>query len=281
MGRARFSLLILAAFAATPAVATPTRPEQPAASTADADTNAALEAQVTAFGAWLNRANAIQLRSQGTMMSLGPAIQEINASGALPRERLSRMRTVLREGLAIVEAVGAEYEGLDTPDFPMLELPEELRPSALKRQMQVLNRSQRGLLADLLHALDVGVTNPATLRSSIQSLFRSIAAIYDSQILFARAIMESAPRESSERTVHSIELYLLRGMYRLFQAYSPFDRVVDQQLPADLAALADDVDAQIRNGETFLAEELADLEEQRAAADADDSRAALIRRPSR
>ncbi len=231
-----------------------------------------------AFGAWVNRANAVQLRSQGAMMGLGPAIQQINASGAAPTERLSRMRTVLQQALAVVEASGAQFEELDTPEFPLLDLSEDLRPLALKRQMLVLNHSQRGLLVDILHAFEVGMANPATFRESVQSLFRNIAAIYDSQILLARARMESAPRDSSERAILSFELSLLRGMYRLLRAYSPFDRVVDRGLPADVAALADDIDAQIQNGETRLAAELAALEGELAGGDIDNGRAALLRR---
>lgn len=270
-------ILLLAIFSATPAAAAPASQEPPGGQV-QADADAAVEMQLTAFANWLNRANAIQMRSQGLLMGLGPTLRQINASDASASERDGSMRALLQQALTATESVGVEFEALDTPAFPEIDLPEELRPVALKRQMLELNRSYRSLIADLLRAVDVGMSNPAAFATAVQGLFRNVAAIYDSQILLARATMESAPQDSSERAIHALEVASLRGMYRLFRAYSPFDPAVDEGLPADLDALAREVDAQVRNGETRLAAELAEMEGELAAENAESSRAALLRR---
>ncbi len=270
-------LVLLAIFSATPAAAAPASQDQPAAQV-PADPDAAAEEEVTAFVVWLNRANTIQMRSQALIMGLGPAVQQINASGGAAAERTGRIRAVLQQALTEAEAAGAAFEALDTPDFPWIDLPEELRPVALKRQMLQLNRDQRRLIGDILRTLDVDSSNPVASRAAMQSLFRNIASIYESQILLARATVESAPQDSSERAINSVEVAALRGMYRIFRAYSPFDSVVDRGLPADLSALADEVDAQIRIGETRLAAELADMEGVLADQNGEGGRPALVRR---
>jgi hypothetical protein len=277
MRRGKFAILILAALAASPAVAAPASQTQPGAR-AEPDPAAAIETELVAFGAWINRANAIQQRSQGLVMGLGPAVQQINASGAPAGERMARIRTALQQALSAADASAAEFEALDTPAFPGIDLPDELRPAALKQRMLELTRSQRSLIADLLRALDTSVADPAAFRSAVEGLFRSITAIYDSQILLARATMESAPRDSSERAIHSFEVALLRGMYRLFRAYSPFEPAIDRTLSADLAALAGEIDGQIRSGEVFLTAELAEVESELADGDVEGSEAALLRR---
>jgi hypothetical protein len=269
-------LLLLAFIGLSPAAARQASAGQSDVA-AQAGTEAAAEAEVAAFAAWLNRANAIQLRSQAQIMGLGPAVQQINASGAPAAERVRRIRAILQQALTAIEAMRAEFEALDAPDFPGIDLPPELRPAALKRQMLQLNRDHRSLIAELLRAVEAGAANPGAFPTAVQGLFRSIAAIYDSQILFARATMESAPRDSAERAIYSFEVAYLRGMYRVFRAYSPFNPVVDRALPADLIALADEVDTQIRDGEAHLAAELAAMERELAGEAAQARRAPLLR----
>lgn len=253
----------LATLAVAPAApAMPAGQDQPGAST-HAVSDAALEAQVTAYAAWLNRANAVHLGAQGRLMALGPAIQQINASGATAAEKTRQLRALLQEILAALDAAGAEFESLDTPDFAALDL-ADLQPAALKRQMLQLNRDYRGLIADLLRAADIGPGNPEALNAALQRLSASIASIYESQILLARAAVAASLPDSSEHAINSMEVINLRAMYRLFRGYSPSRPAVDQALPADLTAFADELERHIGNGETRLEAELSDLERERA-----------------
>ena len=95
-------LVPLAIFCAAPVEAVPDTAGR-ADVQADADAEALAEAQLTAFGARLNRANEIQLRAQAQVMGLGPAFQRTSAERASLAASMGRLRAVLQEAQTAIE----------------------------------------------------------------------------------------------------------------------------------------------------------------------------------
>jgi hypothetical protein len=273
--RRRLTLLLLALLASPQVVATAFAGQSGGGTQANPD--AEVGAQLIAYAEWLNRANQVQLRSTGQIMSLGPAMQQINASGASDAVTRPRLRALLEGSLAEIRAARTDLDALDTPDFPALQLPQELSAAGMKQQMLHLNQNYIDLLNPLLRLTQAGPTNASELRSTMQGLLSQVGSIYDSQILFARATMETAPHNSSDRMIHGFEVSNLRAMKRVVDALSPFNPRVDPGLSTDLVAVAGELEVQIRNAETWLTAELADMERELASATSE-SRRALVRR---
>lgn len=197
-----------------------------------------------AFGQWLlsvNNAAAPALESvrelQGawgqTMSS--PNVRAAAASfiGVIDRTRadIARSRTAV--------------EGIATPTFAAIDLPDDLQPTAVKQQTLTMLTQIDATVAGFPALLDAMLTNDeAAGRAAAANLFRSAAVLYDSQRLFARAALATSQPDTSDYHAARFEVLFFEAGGRMIDTAS---RLVagrtDPALPADLLRYADQIDA--------------------------------------
>lgn len=268
VGRLGFSFLIVAAFVAAPAAAVPTRTD-PRAAEAQPDPLARLNGELTTFGTWLTRATEIELRVQQQLAGLYPALQQGQTSGE------QGIRAYVRRALTEIDAADAELGALELPQLEVLPLPDEMRPATLVAQVRRLNRDIRAVFAGIPPLLDSAGSDPAAFTAGARRLYANMRLIFESQIVLLRAQQAATQRDDVTWEVIGFEVTMLRAAHRIFGAYDPFQASVDRTLSADVVALADELDGNLREARRKLQAELARDQEDLAQAERRGDRAAV------
>lgn len=261
----RTALLAIAACLAWPAAAVPTQPPESEAQVSVA----AIDAEMRAYGEWMTRILALQAPVQNQLTALGPAWQSAQAEGITPRQLAERVRPSVARALAVIDAAISALDALERPEFASLDLPEDVRPAAIVRQLQAVNRQLRSAIDAFNPLLDALQNNDmAAVEASGTRLLASLGLVLESQVVLARASQAATPRDDPSWALGNFELIFFRTGARLFAAWRPFEPPrVDEALPADMIALADELEANAERGaqrldaelETFAAE-LADAQ---------------------
>lgn len=271
MRRLQTVLLLIAACFAWPAAAVPTLPPESEAPA----TSAAIDADMLAYGEWMARILAMQTPVQDQLAALGPAWRTAQADGATLRQLVERVRPTVARMLAVIDAANREIEALEPPEFVALDLPEDVRPAAIAREILAVNRQIRTAMEAFTPMLDaIQNEDMAAMQASGTRLLASFGLIFESQIVFARATQAAAPRDDPAWALGNFKLLYLRTGARLFAAWKPFQPPrVDEALPGDMMALADELEVNAEQGAQRLDAELetsaAELAEAQGRGDAD------------
>jgi hypothetical protein len=248
--------LILAALAASPAVAAPTTPERPSANIAR-DPIAALDSEMSLYGQWLARVMAVEQRVQQQLIGLQPVWQQ--GMNLPPGEGIPRLRAYIRNALAAIDAADAEVATIAGPALPHFELPEDLRPPAIIRQVRQLNRDIRAVVAGYLPLID-SFSHPQQTEAAARNLVGSLRLVFVSQLVMARAAQTATPRDQAEWEIAGFQISFLRAAERIFSAFDPMQNRIDASLPADLMAIADELDAAVARAREKLTDSLGTLD---------------------
>ncbi len=276
MRRGKFAILILAALAATPAASAPTTPARPSADI-PRDPVAVLDVEMRRYGQWLTRVMEIEGRVQQQLMGLQPAWRQAMDS---PRaEGMRLMRAYIGNALAVIDAADTEIVATTAPEVPNLDLEEDLLPAAIVPQVRRLNRDIRAVVAGYLPLLDT-FSRPEGTEVAAQNLIGNLRLVFESQLVLLRAAQTTTPREDADWEITGFQISFLRAAERIFRAFDPMRPRLDTALPADLLAIADELDTAVRRADEKLAESIARLDNLVAEAErmADISSAAVLRR---
>lgn len=272
----RFGVLILAAFAASPAVSAPTTPERPSAEIAR-DPNAVLDSDLRGYGEWLGQIDEIETPVQQQMTGL-QAVWRRSMNSTM-REGIPLIRNYISSALAVIDAADARIAAITVPDFPHLSLGEDLLPSAIVLQIRQFNRQIRAVVASYLPLLD-SFTRPQETEAAATRLLANLRLVFESQLVLLRAGQASTPRDYVAWDIAGLQIGFVRAGARIFSAYDPLHPQVDAHLPADLIAIADELDACVLRVDQKLTASLGRLDNAIAEAErlADVNRVAVLRR---
>lgn len=271
--RTRLLTLGAAALLAVPSSAVPAPPAGGAPPSV-----AALDEAMAAYGRWMLQVMEAEAPLQQAFAALGPGFQEARSAGG-SQTLAERMRPLIARTLATADAVNARIAAIETPGFPSLDLPPEVRPAAILREMLSVNREIRGVVAGLGALLDAN--DPEAVQTATVRLMASLRLLFESQILLRRATLAATPRDESSWNLANFDLLYLRVAARIFDAWHPFAPPrVAPELAGDMRALGAELEANAREGEQRIDAELAEYRTWLTAATDghDPSQASMARR---
>jgi hypothetical protein len=271
------ALLAIAVVGVPPAAADPVTPDRPGNELVRDPVETA-DSEAAAFGRWLQQVTVIEAPIQQQMLGLRGAFAEAQAAGGSAETQAGRLRAYVERALTVVDAADAEMAAVELPRLAVLELPADVRPAALVIQIRRLNRDIRAMFASFLPL--IGATSQREAEAAAAGAISSLQLVFESQIVLMRAHQAVTPREYLDWELISFELGYLRAGLRVFEGYRPFEPQVDERLPADLSAIADELDANLQSARAKYAAELAEQEEALAEAtrQADQASVTLLRR---
>lgn len=272
----RILMLLTAAALALPSPA----PASPTVSQSQADTVAG---ELPAFGAWLGRANAIHEPVQADLGGLGERWQQLQSIGY--RRGGAEFRAAVDRSLALIAQARAQAEAIDTPAFASLEMPDDIHPATIRRNM-IRTYDELGVaIGQFIPLADAfGSGDAAAVTAAGRRLFASLRVVLDTQVLLRRASLGAIPPEEAAWEVTNIEYLYIRTMGRLFEGVEQkMEGRPDPSLSADLLALADEFEATAGRGSEKLEAQIAELGESADALEIVGDRAGLdvVRRAAR
>lgn len=263
-------LLASAVPAAPAAAAEVSAPATQKPGSAEEVDNAAIQADLAAYGAWLNQAIATSTKLQQDLMGFGGRWQAAFARG-ISAAAVAEMRPVLAELIAETDRSYAALEALPLPVIRVLPLEEDLQPETLTRDLKAINRQVRALIESYDPVLD------AMLRNDVQAALRAmngtiggVRLLYQNQATIARASLAVTPRDESTWNLTNVGLLFFRSGARVLASW-PGERPerIDRSLAPDLRALADELEATSAEGERRLLGELQTARAELAEAERD------------
>jgi hypothetical protein len=250
----RSLILLVAALAARPALAVPT---QPPAQEAEVSPTA-IDAEMRRYGEWMARVMALQSPVQTQLSALGPAWQAARAEGGTSRQLVESIRPTVARTLAVIDTAISELNALEKPRFAALDLPAEVRPAAIVEELLGLNRQLRTTIDAFNPMLDAALNNDlAAVEATGIRVLASLRLVLESQVVITRASQAATPRDDPAWALGNFELIFYRSGARLFAAWHPFEPPrVDDSLPADMIALAGELEVNAEQGAQRLDAEL-------------------------
>lgn len=217
----------------------------------------AVQADLAAYGAWLNQAMVTDRPVQEALTSFGDRWQATFARGVNPAA-VAEMRREIAALVAVVDRSYAELEALPIPTISTLPLDADLLPSALMRDLKAVNRQVRALVESFGPILDGIARNDE--RATYRALSGTIGGarlLYQTHATMTRASMAVIPRDESIWNMSDVGLLFFRAGGRVLAAW-PADSVAgtDRSLAADLRAIAAELEATSAQGEQRLAAEI-------------------------
>lgn len=267
-------LLVAALVWAGPATASPTLGAAPPSA-------ATIDAEQAAMGQWLRRLVEIEQPVQNSLAGLQSGVQSVMNATDIPRAAVAFRPTIARL-LATVDEVDARLAELDTPEFPALGIPPDLRPTAVKRAMLQMNAAIRTGFQSYLPVLDaVARRDLAAARAAGARSMTSMRQMLDLQLLLARASQAPFPQDWSMWNMLEMPVLYSRTAVRIGSAWpGPWTARDGAALARDLRGLADELDRTAENGAVKAAAELTETNAILAEAErrGDSSIAAVLRR---
>lgn len=272
----KFGILILAALAAAPAISAPTTPGRPSSEIVR-DPNAAADADLQLYGEWLGRVTQIEDPVQQQLMGLQSAWRQ--GMSRQPQEGIAQLRAYIQNALVVIDAADAEVARVDVPALSHLQLPEDLLPAGLISQVRQFNREIRTAIASYLPLLD-SFGRPREAEAAGMRLIANLRIVFQSQLVMLRAGQAATPSSYVAWDVAGFQIDFVRAAERIFRTFDPVHPSPDARLPADLIAIADDVDAGVLRAEQKLAASLERVDNAviESEQQADANRVALLRR---
>lgn len=249
-GKLLAALLLLwtAPLAATPT----TEPIPPSAERLDSD--------LASYGRFLGEIARIQQPVQQQLSQLQGQWQAATQQGD-PRVASDRFRPVIARALAVIAEANSAYRSLQAPDLAPLDLPEDIRPAELVRQMIRMNDQAASVVEGYHPLLDAMVRNDAAAAGvAANRLIGGARLLLESQILLTRAAMATTPREESSWEMQNVELIFYRSAVRTLSAWPRSGAPqADSTLAGDLRGMADELERTAEEGIAKLEREMADF----------------------
>ena len=240
--------------------------------------SAALEAEMTRFGAWLIEADRVQAPIQALLGELGPRWAAVAAAqdGRAVRE----YRAFILRGIETVDRTRSAIQALPAPTLQLLDLPAEFQPPGLRSQLVEANGQVRTLLESYLPALDaIERRDPAAAARATDEMIRSMRLLFQLRQLMVRAQQAAVPVDQSARDAIQVQLLYLRAGERFVAAWP--DRGVgriDADLGDELRQIAAELDEVAGSGAAKSADELAFFTDALPAVEREDPTAAVVLR---
>lgn len=209
---------------------------------------AAMLAETEGYGAWLIRLNAIEAPLLAELQRAGPEWSSA-AQGWTERHRAG-LRAYVARVVALVAETNGRLAALERPNFPGLDLGEELSTSALVETMIRNNRELQAVVEGMISLHMAGERNDrqAIMRAS-DPIMSGLRGVLRSQILLIRATQASTPPDHPYWHSAGFHLVFLRSSDRIVSAVpSLISGARDRTISADLRALATELEANARAG---------------------------------
>ena len=238
----------------------------------------ALSADMAAYGEWLTRANEVQAPLMAALQQIDGRWSAAMAAGS-PQAAAAAFRPFIAETVGIIARVNTQLEALPAPEFPRLDVADDLRPGAIVRDMRRLNDQIRAFVESydpLLIAMERD--DPAAVRQAGGQMVGALRLIFDSQILMTRGALAATPRDESTWEMQNVQLLYYSAGARILESW-PEDHIAgtDRALAGDLRDLASRLDANAEVGSSKIEAELAETRQLLADAESDgDSASAAI-----
>lgn len=241
-----------------------------------------MNADMTAFGRWLGELTLIELQVQRELEGLGPAWGRFMTGNRSPGTAANDFRPVMAHMLATLDATDARLAAMEVPDFPSLDLAEDIRPRRVRDDTLRLNRDIRAVVrafAPLVEAIAGG--DMRVIEQVVGRLMGSVQLLLELQVVISRASLAATPRDDPSWHAVHFQLLYLQSAARLFKAVRPFEpRVVDRTLADDLLVLGGRLETTARDGLRKNQEEVRLMTDELASAEAsgDTGSSMLLRR---
>lgn len=243
----------------------------------------AVASELPAFGAWLARLNAIHEPVQQDLSGFRARWQQFQRVGS--QQGADEFRAAVSRSLTAIAAARAEAQALEAPPFDALDMPEDVHPRALRRNMIRTYDELHRAIAQFLPVVDaIGTGDAAASATAGRRLLDSLGIVLDTQVLLRRASLAATPREDAAWQVANVDYLYVRAAARLFKGLQrATEGRGDATLATDLLALAEEFDATARSGSEGLETQIAGFAETVAALEASGDRAELdaVRRAER
>jgi len=177
---------------------------------------AALDEQLRAYGVWFARLFAAYQPAMDVAKELA---QLLSNAGPVDQAWQQRLEALLERYHGLAEQIDAQLASFDTPDFPALRLPVDLRTGALLREARRLVHDV-GAYSDSLHDFSEAVrrNDPQARARAQQATLENARALIEAQLLSERARLVITPRGSSAWEAGSLRIEFFQAGLDLMQA---------------------------------------------------------------
>ena len=240
-----------------------------------------VNAEMAAYGAWLERTNAIQAPVTAAIRGMQGRWQAAFAGRDI-EAAIAAYRPVLAEINAAADRANADYAAMPTPEFTALDLPPDTQPRALISEMVRLNGQVKDFVRSYEPMFEALRRNDlAAVQRAGRQMIRGLNLILESQIVMTRAGLGATSRDDPSWEMQNVQLLYFRAAARVLASW-PENLVsaTDRSLPGDLRTLAGLLEGSVASGTERLERELATMRPQLADAQRrnDAARAAVLRR---
>lgn len=240
-----------------------------------------LDSDLASYGRFLGEIARIQQPVQQQLSQLQGQWQAATRQGD-PRVASDRFRPVIARTLAVIAEANSAYRSLQAPDMAPLDLPEDIRPAEIVRQMIRTNDQAASVVEGYHPLLDAMIRNDAAAAGvAANRLIGGVRLLLESQILLTRAAMATTPREESSWEMQNVEVIFYRSAVRTLAAWPQNGTPqADPTLASDLRTMADELERTAEEGTAKLEREMADSSAQirELERENDAARASILRR---
>lgn len=246
------------------------------------DEVARIDAEMGAYGEWLVQLGEIEAPMQREMASLSSNWDAAMTGPGDANSRLQRFRSTIERAFRILDDAEERLAALETPEFPLLDLPADLEPSTILAQARRVNREVRSLMGSfetLLSAADA--TDVAGVMAAGRQMREGLRLLLESQALMARASLETVAREESTWEILYVQLLHFQVSQRVLEALPDLTQPhFDAGLARDLENFAVELERSAETGAAKMDQEIAGYEAELVDAErrGDRSRASILRR---
>ncbi|MGQ0589994.1 MAG: hypothetical protein ACT4N8_10775 [Sphingosinicella sp.] len=246
------------------------------------DEAARINAEMVAYGQWLVRIGEIEAPVQREMASLSQNWDAAMSGPGDTNARLARFLSTVERAYQVLDAAEAQLTALELPEFPLLDLSEDVRPSTILGQTRRLNREVRSLMGSFVSLVSAaGANDLAGVLVAGRQMRQGLRLLLESQALMIRASLATVSQEESTWEIISVQLLYFQISQRVLEALPDLSRPnFDAQLPRDLEDFAVALERAAEAGTTKLDREVAEYEADLIDAErrGDRSAASILRR---
>ncbi|WP_343519814.1 hypothetical protein [Sphingomonas sp.] len=213
----------------------------------------AIHAEMIEFGKWIMQLDEATAPAIAVFREFGPSWNAAMRTRS-PDEAEASIRPVLARLDEAVRTARARLEALDTPDFPRLALIADVRPVALRSEMQRM----MGNIADVTATIPgilaaMRKRDPRAAEQAVIKLLDSARALYRAQSAMTGAWAATAEVEDPAYHAFQFELLFFKSGVRLLDCAERLTlRKPDPALAGELRAIAGEVDKVIAAGHQRL-----------------------------
>lgn len=221
----------------------------------------ALDADMTAYGEWLVRLDGASTGATAALSAMQGEWAAAMRSGS--REQASaRFRGVIASAKIKVAEARRQIAALDKPEFPELELPDDITTTALVDQMNKLYDRVDQLLDSFGPLLDAMTRRDLKgIESAGSEILAAAQFLVETQAIMANAGLATTERDSGVYEIQLFQVHFFRSASRIVQGAR---RILlgkkDPTLAKDLADFADKLESVAAAGRAKIDGEVAEWE---------------------